>query len=88
MKPLASVAASLEAKTMTAATEYDDYPTKFNGKSVKDDNNKYRGTITIREAIAHSQNVPQAKAITVLGPLNSIKFLIKPESFCFSLSRL
>ena len=77
MKPLSVVAPAIDKGIITAATVFDDNPTSFNNGTYepKDFGNTYRGIITIREAIAHSQNIPMVKTMCLLTPEESIKFL-------------
>lgn len=74
MKPISVVAPGLEKGTLTAGSVYVDTPTRFGTYNPKNYNN-YKGPITIRDAIESSQNIPQLKAITDLGPTNAVKFL-------------
>ncbi|MCI8486499.1 MAG: PASTA domain-containing protein [Clostridia bacterium] len=76
IKPIASIAPSLESKIITAGTVYDDSPTTFNnGKYDPKNSSGYKGLITVRKAIEVSSNVVEVKIMSELGPENSIKFL-------------
>ena len=76
IKPIASIAPSLENKIITAGTVYDDSPTTFNnGKYEPKNSSGYKGLITVRQAIEVSSNVVEVKIMSELGPENSIKFL-------------
>lgn len=76
IKPIASIAPSLENKIITAGTVYDDSPTTFNnGKYDPKNSSGYKGLITVRKAIEVSSNVVEVKIMSELGPENSIKFL-------------
>ena len=76
IKPLASIAPSIEKKIITAGTVYDDSPTSFdNGKYSPKNSSGYKGLITVRKAIEVSSNVVEVKIMSELGPENSIKFL-------------
>ena len=77
MKPLSVLSPAIDKGIITASTIFDDNPTAFNGGTYepKDYNNHYRGLIPIREAIAHSQNIPMVKTMCLLTPGESIKFL-------------
>lgn len=77
MKPLSVVAPGLEAKILTAGTVYDDCFTTFAGNYKPQNYNNYKRAITIRDALETSQNIPQLKAMSEIGPLNSITFLRK-----------
>ena len=79
IKPIAVIAPGLENKVLTAGTVYADVPTNFGTKAnpyePKNDSNKFEGSMTMREAIERSQNIPEVKAMSEIGPLNSINFL-------------
>lgn len=79
MKPIAVLAPAIDKGIITAATIFDDNPTSFkNGTfTPKNYGYTYRGLITVREAIAHSQNIPMVKALSLLGTDESISFLRK-----------
>ena len=76
MKPLAVLAPGINSGIITAATVFDDNPTSFDdGKYEPKNLNGYRGLITVREAIEHSQNIPMVKAMCLITPEKSIEFL-------------
>lgn len=77
MKPIAVLAPAMDKGIITAATVFDDNPTTFeNGKyDPKNFGYKYRGLITVRDAIAHSQNIPMVKAMCLLTPEVSRQFI-------------
>lgn len=77
MKTIAALAPAIDKGIITAATIFDDNPTAFNnGKyNPKNFGNSYRGLITVREAIANSQNIPMVKTMCLLTPEKSIEFL-------------
>ena len=52
IKPIADVAPALQEKIITPATVYNDNKTDFNGYSPKNDHDKYRGFINVRQFIA------------------------------------
>lgn len=74
MKPLAAVAPGLENGVITAATVYDDSPTKFGGVSFGNSTG-YDGLITVRKGIEKSSNIVNMKIISDVGPSNAVKFL-------------
>ena len=74
MKPLAAIAPGLEQGTISAATVYDDSPTKFGGDPYGNSDG-YRGLITVRKAIEVSSNIVNMKIISDVGPSNSVEFL-------------
>ena len=73
-KPLSAIAPGLENGVITAATVYDDSPTKFGGDSYGNSTG-YRGLITVRKAIEVSSNIVNMKALINVGFKNSIDFL-------------
>lgn len=78
IKPLADVAPALEEKVITAATVYNDVKTDFGGGyTPKNDGDKYRGPINIRQFIETSQNIPALKIMRELTPKKSIECLEK-----------
>lgn len=77
MKPLAVVAPGLEMNILTAGTVYDDCYTVFPGGYDPKNYNNYMGPITIRDALETSQNIPQLKGMSEIGPANSIEYLRK-----------
>ena len=77
IKPIADVAPALQEKVITPATVYNDSKTDFNGYSPKNDGDRYRGFINIRQFIATSQNVPAVKIMKELTPKKSLEYLKK-----------
>ena len=75
IKPLADVAPALQEKIITAATVYDDSPTRF-GKNYEPVNyNGFKGLVNIRGFIKTSQNIPAVKIMTELTPAKSLEYL-------------
>ena len=74
MKPLAAIAPALEQGIITAATVYDDSPTKF-GADTFTNSTGYMGLTTVRKAIEQSSNIVNMKIISNVGPSNSVEFL-------------
>lgn len=79
MKPIAVLAPAIDKGIITAATIFEDNVTSFeNGTfTPKNYGYTYKGLITVREAIAHSQNIPMVKALCLLTTDESIAFLKK-----------
>ena len=78
IKPIADVAPALEEKIITPATVYDDVKTDFGGGyTPKNDGERYRGIINIRQFIETSQNIPALKIMKELTPEKSIQYLKK-----------
>ncbi|MBR1539751.1 MAG: penicillin-binding protein [Clostridia bacterium] len=83
MKPLAVLSAGLENGKLTAASTFYDGATSFSGvlnangtKKVYKDEGAYRNTyMTLRDAIAYSQNIPNLKAISYAGTTNAAQFV-------------
>ena len=77
MKTIAALAPAIDKGIITAATIFDDNPTSFNNGTYNPKNygGSYRGLITVREAIAYSQNIPMVKTMCLLTPEKSIEFL-------------
>ena len=64
MKTIAVLAPAIDKGIITSATIFDDNPTTFNNGTYNPKNyGSYKGLITVREAIAHSQNIPMVKAM-------------------------
>ncbi len=74
MKPLAAVAAGLNAGVITAATVYDDSWTDF-GNWGPGNSTGYMGLASVRRGIERSSNIINLKIMSNLGPENAIKFL-------------
>ena len=76
MKTISALAPAIDKGIITAATIFDDNPTSFNNGTYDPKNyGSYKGLITVREAIAHSQNIPMVKTMSLLTPGESVKFL-------------
>ncbi|MDO5556121.1 MAG: PBP1A family penicillin-binding protein [Clostridia bacterium] len=77
MKTIAVLAPAIDRGIITAATIFDDNLTSFNNGTYEPKNYgyKYRGLISVRDAIAYSQNIPMVKAMCLLTPEKSIEFL-------------
>ena len=77
MKTIAVLAPSIDKGIITASTIFDDNPTSFNNGTYEPKNYgyTYRGLITVRDAIAYSQNIPMVKSMCLLTPEKSIEFL-------------
>ena len=76
-KPISTIAPAIEEKIITAGTVYDDSKTVFGSYTPKNDGNKYLGLITVRDAIAASQNMIPLKIMTELKPGKSIDYMRK-----------
>ncbi len=80
MKPLGAYGPALENGIITIADTFDDVKTTFNvpgsGPWTPSNSTGYKGTISVKKAIAASQNVVAAKVFMELGSAASRKFLI------------
>ncbi len=75
-KILSTYAPGIDTGGMTLATVYDDAPYKYeNGVSVHNAEKNYSGLMTIRDAIAESDNIIAVKALTELKPQVGFNFL-------------
>ena len=81
MKPIAVLAPAIDKKLVTNVTVFADEPTTFtdyNGESYSPvDYDNYKGSITLRQAVESSQNIPFVKIMQNLTPEVSIKYLEK-----------
>ena len=81
MKPIAVLAPAIEKRLITNVTVFADEPTTFidyNGESYSPvDYDNYKGSITLRQAVESSQNIPFVKIMEQLTPQVSIKYLKK-----------
>lgn len=83
MKPLAVLSAGLENGKITPASTFYDGATTFNGvynsngtlKVYKDEGDYRNSYMTIRDAIAYSQNIPNLKAISYSGTKKAAEFV-------------
>lgn len=80
-KPLAVLIPGLEENLFTPSTLYEDKETIFNDGSdtgyAPTDYNDYRGTITVRQAVESSQNIPFVKMMEQITPKTSINYMKK-----------
>ena len=81
MKPIAVLVPSIDKKIVTNVTVISDEPTTFIDYNNKEyspiDYDPYRGSITLRQAVETSQNIPFVKIMEDLTPQVSIKYLKK-----------
>ena len=76
-KPISTIAPAVNEKIVTAGTVYYDGKTTFGSYEPKNDGNKYLGLLTVRDAIAHSQNMIPLKIMMDLTPSKSIDYMRK-----------
>jgi penicillin-binding protein 1A len=78
MKPIAVIAPGLESGKITAATTFYDGYTEFgNDYHPKEWYNGWKGLMSMRQAIEISANIPNIKALSIIGVDYSIKFCEK-----------
>jgi 1A family penicillin-binding protein len=66
-------AAAIEQKVVTAATILNDAPKRYpDGYAPKNYDEKFRGYVTVRRALANSLNVPAVQLVEKLGVKNSV----------------
>ena len=80
-KPIAVLLPGIINKTFNASTKYLDEETRFDDGTEEGysptDYNKYRGEITVRQAVESSQNIPFVKMMEQITPRVSIEFMEK-----------
>ena len=80
-KPLTVLVPAIDKKLITPASIYVDEATTFNDGTDEGysptDYNDYKGSITIRQAIESSQNIPFVKVMEELTPKISIEYMKK-----------
>ena len=77
-KPLAAYAAALNEGGMSLATTFEDEPFTYdNGEPLYNADRQYHGTVTMREAIVHSYNIPAVKCMIEITPELGIEYLEK-----------
>lgn len=67
IKPIIAYAPALENFQFTTVSMLLDEPTDFNGYKPEDFGSKYRGWVTLRDAVAYSLNVPAVKVLSSIG---------------------
>ena len=81
-KPLAAYAAALNECDMSLATTFEDEPFTYdNGEPLYNADRQYHGTVTMRESIVHSYNIPAVKCMIDITPELGVEYL---EKFGFS----
>lgn len=76
LKPLVCYAPAFESGVLTPASMLDDKPTDFNGYSPGNFGEKYYGKISVRDALAYSQNIPAVAALRQIGVQNGYNALV------------
>lgn len=77
-------AMAFEAGHARPATLIDDRPTRFGSWSPENFSGTWRGTVSVREALQHSLNVPAVLMLERVGPANFAARLARPaiRSIC------
>ncbi len=80
-KPISVLLPGIDNKIFTPSTKYIDEETTFNDGTEEGysptDYNKYRGEITVRQAVESSQNIPFVKMMEQITPKSSISYMEK-----------
>ena len=77
-KPLAAYAAALNECGMSLTTTFEDEPFTYdNGEPLYNADRQYHGTVTMREAIVHSYNIPAVKCMIEITPELGVEYLQK-----------
>lgn len=77
IKPIAVYGPGIDKKTITAATVYDDVPTKIGNWTVNNWQEGYVGLSTVRKGIEKSMNVIAVKALQDVGVQTAYTYLQK-----------
>ena len=77
IKPLSVYAPAIEHGVITPATIVDDSPLKIGDWEPRNSDYKFRGKITVREALEWSRNIPAVRILDKLSVDKSFNFLTK-----------
>ncbi len=75
IKPLATIAPSLQEGIITAASVYDDTPKSYGSYTPHNSYSGYKGLLNIRQMITISANLPEVKLLQKLTPKTSIEYM-------------
>ncbi len=75
IKPLAVYAPAIEENVVNSFSLIEDEKTDFNGYSPSNYNDKYYGTVSVKESLAKSMNVCAVKLLNYVGTDKAIKYL-------------
>ncbi len=75
MKPFSVYLPAYENKLINSLTPILDEKVDFNGYSPSNYNNVYHGYVSVKDAVAHSYNIPAVKLLNELGIDTSVDFL-------------
>jgi penicillin-binding protein 1A len=74
IKPLIVYAPAIENFSYTASTFLLDQQESFSGFTPSDAGNTYHGWVTLRDALAHSYNLPAIKVLNTIGVKNGMDY--------------
>lgn len=74
IKPIIAYAPAIEYLGLTPDSTVEDAPVAFGNYRPKNYDGMYRGTITLREALAYSVNIPAVKLLNLVGLERGISF--------------
>lgn len=75
-KILSTYGPALEAGEITLATQIEDEPYNYaDGTALKNSDDTYHGSVSIRESIQYSYNIPAVKVLTELTPQTGYQYL-------------
>ncbi|MBQ3554260.1 MAG: PBP1A family penicillin-binding protein [Clostridia bacterium] len=77
IKPLSVYGPAIEAGVITPATIVDDLPLKIGDWEPRNSDRKFKGPITVRQALEESRNVPAVRILDKLSVNKSFEFLTK-----------
>ncbi len=75
IKPFSVFLPAYENNMINSLTQILDEKTDFNGYSPSNYNNVYHGYVSVKDAVAHSYNIPAVKLLNELGIDSSVEFL-------------
>ena len=75
MKPIGGVCPGLESGKLTAGSTFNDAPLKIGGWNPKNYTRRFKGWMSLRDAIKVSQNIPNIKALQEIGIETSYNYL-------------
>ena len=81
LKPLVVYAPAFETEKWNAQSTVVDKKTNFNGYSPKNAGEKYRGKITLEQAVIRSANIPAVTVFQDIGVKTGVKALEKMDLF-------
>jgi penicillin-binding protein 1A len=73
-KPIIAYAPALEYLNMTPKSIISDTPVSYSDYCPKNYNGRYRGTVTLKDALAYSINIPAVKLLNQVGLTQAITF--------------